>query len=600
MKKAQIREIMQQIAPRFEEEAEARSAAADFPHRRRKLMLRSGALLCAVLIGTGALLYYRGSGLSTGSTAPDVIDISAEAENAYYNQAMKDYFSMQNGTPCTYDFTGCGQDLDIDFDSEDPMLGTAHHIHISAIAGDAYRLFCFFEYTDEKDAGDRSQLMQNSERFMLRALQKGSNEKEASGTFVNLTVMREEETNQKILRYCCLEYVCDMGYSFAGKRLTLTANFTPAHMSYVAPGGVSKAFEPAFLSVPEPAAAEDEILCKSPVSDKQFRFRYAAVGRFGLTLFSNSPEESDPEMWLAEMESGYPETYLTSYPAIASAWTAEAYGADGSCKQIALSGIGNINALHLNQDSDDTQDTCVHLSFAEPLDLRRTVYLSINGVRVPLQPAAESAVYNPDRNEYYDSNMQEWDEAAHEYRPVTAPVQGYNPPEQYEERPFTGTIPEEFDSALKAYDEADAKAVQNGPPNVSSAFHVGFALPEYQHLQELTVPYIDCVISLASTDQAYRVLAQCLLEPLTQYTPSNSCGAEYEMRMQTAYQEASDAVNALGESITAEDAAGLQQTYGYMIAPALQDMGRLDLLQIDPESPCRNPEQLAEFAKCFA
>ena len=143
MKKAQIREIMQQIAPRFEEEAEARSAAADFPHRRRKLMLRSGALLCAVLIGTGALLYYRGSGLSTGSTAPDVIDISAEAENAYYNQAMKDYFSMQNGTPCTYDFTGCGQDLDIDFDSEDPMLGTAHHIHISAIAGDAYRLLLF-------------------------------------------------------------------------------------------------------------------------------------------------------------------------------------------------------------------------------------------------------------------------------------------------------------------------------------------------------------------------------------------------------------------------------------------------------------------------
>ena len=212
----------------------------------------------------------------------------------------------------------------------------------------------------------------------------------------------------------------------------------------------------------------------------------------------------------------------------------------------------------------------------------------------------DTAVYNPDRNEYYDSNMQEWDEAAHEYRPVTAPVQGYNPPEQYEERPFTGTIPEEFDSALKAYDEADAKAVQNGPPNVSSAFHVGFALPEYQHLQELTVPYIDCVISLASTDQAYRVLAQCLLEPLTQYTPPNSCGAEYEMRMQTAYQEASDAVSALSEIITAEDAAGLQQTYGYMIAPALQDMGRLDLLQIDPESPCQDPEQLAEFARYFA
>ena len=72
------------------------------------------------------------------------------------------------------------------------------------------------------------------------------------------------------------------------------------------------------------------------------------------------------------------------------------------------------------------------------------------------------------------------------------------------------------------------------------------------------------------------------------------------MRMQTAYQEASDAVNTLGEKITAEDAAGLQQTYGYMIAPALQDIGRLDLLQIDPESPCQDAEKLAEFARYFA
>ena len=44
----------------------------------------------------------------------------------------------------------------------------------------------------------------------------------------------------------------------------------------------------------------------------------------------------------------------------------------------------------------------------------------------------------------------------------------------------------------------------------------------------------------------------------------------------------------------------MQRKYGYLIAPALQEMGKLDLLQIDPDSPCQNAEQIAAFAKCFA
>ena len=54
------------------------------------------------------------------------------------------------------------------------------------------------------------------------------------------------------------------------------------------------------------------------------------------------------------------------------------------------------------------------------------------------------------------------------------------------------------------------------------------------------------------------------------------------------------------QSATAEDAAGLQETYGYMIAPALEDAGRLDLLQITPDSPCQSAEKLAAYARLFA
>ncbi len=75
---------------------------------------------------------------------------------------------------------------------------------------------------------------------------------------------------------------------------------------------------------------------------------------------------------------------------------------------------------------------------------------------------------------------------------------------------------------------------------------------------------------------------------------------DFADRMQDQLTLASDAVRALGEKITAEDAAALQETYGYMIAPALQDIGKPDLLQIDPDSPCQDAEKLAEFARYFA
>ena len=37
-----------------------------------------------------------------------------------------------------------------------------------------------------------------------------------------------------------------------------------------------------------------------------------------------------------------------------------------------------------------------------------------------------------------------------------------------------------------------------------------------------------------------------------------------------------------------------------MIAPALEDAGRLDLLQITPDSPCQSAEKLAAYARLFA
>jgi hypothetical protein len=59
------------------------------------------------------------------------------------------------------------------------------------------------------------------------------------------------------------------------------------------------------------------------------------------------------------------------------------------------------------------------------------------------------------------------------------------------------------------------------------------------------------------------------------------------------------AVKAEGDALTAESVSKLQAQYGFMIAPALRDLGKLGLMQIPADAPCRDAEQLADFADYF-
>ncbi len=62
---------------------------------------------------------------------------------------------------------------------------------------------------------------------------------------------------------------------------------------------------------------------------------------------------------------------------------------------------------------------------------------------------------------------------------------------------------------------------------------------------------------------------------------------------------ASSAVKAEGDALTAEGVSSLQAQYGFMIAPALRDLGKLGLMQIPADAPCTDAEQLAAFADYF-
>ncbi len=71
------------------------------------------------------------------------------------------------------------------------------------------------------------------------------------------------------------------------------------------------------------------------------------------------------------------------------------------------------------------------------------------------------------------------------------------------------------------------------------------------------------------------------------------------MRKYGCSAAASSAVKAEGDALTAEGVSSLQAQYGFMIAPALRDLGKLGLMQIPADAPCTDAEQLAAFADYF-
>jgi hypothetical protein len=64
-------------------------------------------------------------------------------------------------------------------------------------------------------------------------------------------------------------------------------------------------------------------------------------------------------------------------------------------------------------------------------------------------------------------------------------------------------------------------------------------------------------------------------------------------------REATETIRKKSETITMEDCIELTKYYGYLIAPALQEIGKLELLPIDSDSPCQDAVQLAELVQSF-
>lgn len=222
-----------------------------------------------------------------------------------------------------------------------------------------------------------------------------------------------------------------------------------------------------------------------------------------------------------------------------------------------------------------------------------------------------SAVWNPTLQEWYDSDYMTWDaeKQAYSYLDNAARIEKqkaegrYHESPIYECEPFSGEIPAEWKQAAAQFYEAEQKEISEDPnAHLSSYLHIGqYGQKEYQALVACSVPYFETCEKLSVTQNDYSYIAMMVVHDILdmKVISANGNPGEFLVRANSQYAAATEAVQAEGDALTAESVSKLQEDYGFMIAPALRDLGKLDLMQIPADAPCRDAEQLAAFADYF-
>jgi len=103
------------------------------------------AALVAANVGLAAMLMHSGSGKTPQAATSGENNVQEiKLETAHYVQCMQDYYASVTGEPCTYDFTGMGQDLNIEWKFED------YNLTLHAAAGDPFHMHFFYDITPLK------------------------------------------------------------------------------------------------------------------------------------------------------------------------------------------------------------------------------------------------------------------------------------------------------------------------------------------------------------------------------------------------------------------------------------------------------------------
>lgn len=210
-----------------------------------------------------------------------------------------------------------------------------------------------------------------------------------------------------------------------------------------------------------------------------------------------------------------------------------------------------------------------------------------------------SICYNATLNTYYDSDYKVWNSntQTYHYIDVLFPTSAQNSPAPELQ------CSEELAQIYNRYTEKISKYEQS-IPDINSISYV-ITDDENGAANELitdSIPYLDQVFDIA-TQSGYQNFdartAQFIITNTLHLNVFYSKPNEYLCDVREQLKAATDAIKAYDSSISRADCNELQEKYGYLIAPALQDIGKLEYLSIKKTDACQDINELIKLCNLF-
>lgn len=211
-----------------------------------------------------------------------------------------------------------------------------------------------------------------------------------------------------------------------------------------------------------------------------------------------------------------------------------------------------------------------------------------------------SICYNSTTNTYYDSNYKTWDPYSQTYHYIDVLFPSSSPQSTPESEMFCS------DELAQIYNKYTEKitAYAHSIPDFDSISYV-ITDDENGAADELiteSIPYFDQVFDIA-TQSGYKNFdartAQFIITNALHLNVFYSTPNEYLCDVQEQLKAATNAVKAYGSNISRADCNELQEKYGYLIAPALQDIGKLEYLSLEKTDACQDIDKLIKLCHLF-
>ncbi len=214
-----------------------------------------------------------------------------------------------------------------------------------------------------------------------------------------------------------------------------------------------------------------------------------------------------------------------------------------------------------------------------------------------------SIVYNPATNTYYDSMYKTWNPNTYSYDYIDILFSSNNSKQsvqsQIEKKKCSNELSLIYQNYRKKIDEYTETI-----PNYESISYVitddgkGAA----SKLITSSIPYYDQIFDIATHDGYENFdsrTAQFIITNTLKLNVFYSKPDKYYNDVKEQYELASESVEKYGSDITMEECQVLQKKYGYLIAPALNNIGKSEYLQFEDSDYCKDIATIIEICNLF-